>query len=97
MVPPLPSSRLTKTTTKPFEMIFAVSQMYLNQNLRSFWDLPENAIFHHLNDDNIAGTIDADLDAPEVELVVTGSGVGGVYFYMKFKTGTMTLNGIHKP
>ena len=66
-----PTTKITKTTTGQYDQIFALSQGYLNTSFTGLWNsLAASNLLHELKVQNILGSIDAAIGAPELVLDV---------------------------
>lgn len=89
MTSTIPDSRIVSTTTAPYDTIVGLTQGHINESFVGLYKaVPE---LHAIKMKNINGEIESDLLPPEIVCDVN-SGGNFVYLYMKFKTGTMTLN-----
>ena len=87
------STRITKTSTVPYDLIVGLTQGYFNEQLGRLFVENQTAI-GHLTAKTREGSIDAILDPPRVEFEVGDSQYIGVLFYICFKSGKLVLERI---
>lgn len=70
----MPTTKITKTNTGSFDQVFALSQGYLNQSLKTLWQNTPRAVgLHALQMKNIMGSIDAEIGPPEIVVDISPS------------------------
>ena len=84
------STRITKTSTTPYDLIVGLTQGYFNEQLRRLFLENQVDIGNLIRKDG-DGSIDAIFDPPRVEFDVGDSQNVDLLFYLCFKSGTLVL------